>query len=188
MVAHLVALDDADATDIDRLRAGSSLQEAGNRAGLEALAAASDSWYAALRQRLAAVGVLDAQLAELAELAEQLRAGTRPDPSQLQWLSGVSDPAALDALKDVLIAAGCNRVSTTFPDVTIPVLNAITRMGLPTAVDFVDDVVHERPYPGAQFLVDERDRLLQFLLEPVARAAAQERAAALGLHVAAEEA
>jgi hypothetical protein len=52
---------------------------------------------------------------------------------------------------------------------------------VPSAVDFLDRIVRERPYWGAQFLVDERDRLMQFLLEPAGGEAARIRAEQLGL-------
>jgi hypothetical protein len=143
------------------------------------LAAASERWYTALRRPLAAVGAVEAQLAELAAVAASLRAGENPSHVELEWLSGVTDPAVLDALEDVLILAG-HLGPDAYPHITAPVLNAITRLGVVTAVEFLDRVARERPYPGAQFLVDERDRLMQFLLEPVGREAARLRANALG--------
>jgi hypothetical protein len=181
VVERLVEADDSSADELDRLRAGESLLTVRNRAGLEALAGASEGWYAALRRRLAAVGVVEAQLAELADLAGSLRAGERPDRFDLEWLSGVTEPATLEALEEVLVLAGHHRAPEAYPDITVPVLNAITRLGVPTAVEFLDRVARERPYPGAQFLVDERDRLIQFLLEPAGQEAARTRAEALGL-------
>jgi hypothetical protein len=183
VVERLVQADDSTADELDRSRAGESLLRAQNRAGLEALAGASERWYAALRRPLAAVGVVEAQLAELADLAASLRAGERPGPFDLEWLSGVTDLAALEALEAVLVLAGQHRAPEAYPDITVPVLNAIARLGIPTAVDFLDRVARERPYPGAQFLVDERDRLMQFLLEPAGREAARVRAVGLGLAV-----
>ena len=61
--------------------------------------------------------------------------------------------------KQVLVPAGHHPAPEAYPDITVPVLNAITRLGVATAVEFLDRVARERPYPGAQFLVDERDRL-----------------------------
>lgn len=73
VIDHII--DDHDqANEVDRVRAGDLLQRADNRA-VERLAGASQPWYQALRARLAAVGVLDAQLAELHHLASKLRAG-----------------------------------------------------------------------------------------------------------------
>jgi hypothetical protein len=182
-VERLVEVGDSTADELDRSRAGESLLRARNRAGLEALAAASERWYTALRRQLAAVGVVEAQLAELADLADSLRAGERPDRFDLEWLSGVTDLAALDALEAVLVLAGQHRAPEAYPDITVPVLNAVARLGVPTAVEFLDRVARERPYPGAQFLVDERDRLMQFLLEPAGQDAARMCAEALGLPV-----
>lgn len=81
----------------------------------------------------------------------------------------------------VLVAAGQHHAPEAYPDITVPVLQAIARLGTPTAVEFLDRIARERPYPGSQFLVDERDRLMQFLVEPAGREAARERAEALGL-------
>jgi len=184
VVGHLAELDDAEAEEIDRTRAGEALLKARNRAGLEALAAASEQWHVVLRAKLAAVGVIDAQLVELADLSSRLRAGQRPDVFDVEWLSGVSDPATLDALEEALVSAGQHRAPETYPDVTVPVLNAISRLGVPSAVEFLDRISRERPYSGAQFLVDERDRLMQLLLEPASQEAARKRAEQLGLPLA----
>ena len=182
VIDRIVASHDL-ADDLDRVLAGDALAEAGNRAGLETLAESSDAWYRVLRRRLAAAGVLDAQLVELADLAAQLRAGARPSSFDVQWLSGVHDPATLDALEDVLVLSGQRGDPEAYPDITAPVLNAIAGLGHSTAVEFLDRVARERPYPGAQFLVEDRDRLLQFLLEPTARAAAETVAQALSLPI-----
>src|SRR5207247_1394554 len=108
-------------------------------------------------------GVLEAQLAELSDLKERLRAGERPDRFDLGWLTAVRDPRALPALESVLVAAGETRAPEAYPDISVPVLNAITALGDLSAIELLDRVARERPYPAAQFLVDDRDRLVQML-------------------------
>jgi len=66
------------------------------------------------------------------------------------------------------------------------VLNAIARLGDVSAVELLDRVARERPFPGAQFLVNDRDRLMQFVLEHSAQPAAAAIGEALGLPIEAE--
>jgi len=183
---RLVEIDDADASDPELERAGEALLAAQSSRGLEMLAAKSARWYSALRRHLAAAGDLDSQLAELADLAGRLQAGERSDRFNLGWLEAVGDPRALPKLEAVLIAAGEARDPEAYPDVTAPVLNAIARLGDASAVELLDRVARDRPYPGAQFLVDDRDRLTQSLLEHSARPAARAIGEALGLPIEAE--
>jgi hypothetical protein len=183
VVAQLAGLDQSDEIDPpERERIGVSLQRAGNRAGLETLVASGEQWRTALRPYLAEVGSIDAQRQELQDLTRRLRDHVRPgDPSTLRWLAHITDVTLLPELEQALIAAGRDHRSDIVPDVTAPILRAITGLDPLQAIPVLDRLSRERPYPGAQFLIDERDRLVQSLLQTEGTIAAGQRAAALSL-------
>lgn len=170
---RLEAVGPAGADHFDLHMAGSALFAAEGVEGLQRLAAAGEAWREALRPQLAAAGVLEAQLEELESLARRLRTGELAARSELSWLSSVRDARALPALERLLVAIG--EGATDEPTgIEHPVLRAIEASGGITAIALLDRLIREQPYPGAQFLVGDRDRALQSLLEPAASAAAQE--------------
>jgi len=183
---RLFEADESEIPDPELKRAGEALLASESSQELEMLAQKSARWYSALRSHLAAAGDIVAQLAELNDLAESLLAGQRPHRFDLGWLQAVTDPDVLPDLEGVLIAAGEARDAEAYPDIVAPVLNAIARLGDVSAVELLDRVARERPFPGAQFLVNDRDRLMQFVLEHSAQPAAAAIGEALGLPIEAE--
>lgn len=173
---------DEDRTDDATLRqAGQALAAAQAADTLTMLSDKSDRWKTTLQRYRAAAGVLEAQLDELEALAERLQAGEPQDRFALEWMDAIHDPRALPALETVLVAAGSAPAPEAYPDITVPVLGAISGIGDAAAVDLLDRVARERSYRGAQFLVDDRDRLIQLRLELPAQGAARQRAEALDL-------
>ncbi len=102
----LAEADLTETEDVELARAGEAVAAAAGREGLLRLAAADERWAARLRPQLAEAGVVEAQIAELHELAGQLRAGEDGEAFDLGWMRGVEDPSTLPVLEEVLIAAG----------------------------------------------------------------------------------
>lgn len=69
--------------------------------------------------------------------------------------------------------AGQSRAPDAYPDFTIPLPGAISGVGGVEAVELPDRVARTRAHPGAQFLVEGRDRVLQTVLEAVGGGAAE---------------
>lgn len=176
-------LTEADLTeteDVELARAGEAVVAASGREGLLRLAVADERWAAPLRPKLARAGVVEAQIAELNELVRQLRAGEDGEAFDLDWMGDVEDPRALPALEEVLVAAGS---VDKFPQPRAFGLatKAIEGVGGQAAVALLDRVAREQTFPGAQFLIENRDRVVQALLWPVAQSTARVLAERLGL-------
>jgi hypothetical protein len=181
VLARLESTPLDDAAEVDLLRAGEEVARVDGLRGLERLTAADRRWAALLRPQLAAAGSLEAQLIELEEMVEVLEKDQRIPSIELLWLPAIRSREALPMLERALVAAGAAEPPGTHPSMTLPILGAIEAVGGLESVEVLDAVARERRYDGAQFLVANRNQVLQTVLGWAAVPAAESLARSLRL-------
>lgn len=132
---------------------------------------------------LARAGDVDAQRHELERLRDRFNAGERIDRDEVPWLEQVREPALLGVVLEVIYAAHVGRE----PDDNSPftadraATAVVDRIGGPAALDALDDIVTQRPWPGAQWLSQMRADVLQRELTAAAAPAVSARLTELRL-------
>jgi len=170
---------------------GGRLIEDGRIEAVYALAAVSDEFARALRPLLAKEGDVDAQRPLLDELANELRAGKRPERHDLTWLESLDSEELLPQLFEILkLTYGPSRgiestvgddVAWLSVDVATPVMTAIRTIGGPRAVEGYDRLLEESE--DFRFLRLQRDAIVQSMLQMEGLDAAPQAARELGLPV-----
>ena len=133
---------------------------------------------------LARAGDLDAQRHELERLRDRFNVGERIDRDEVPWLEQVQDPSLLDVVLEVIYAAhvGRDREGDEGPFTAArAAISVLDRIGGPAALDALDDIVIQRPWPGAQWLTQMRAEVLQRELTMVSAPAAAAKLSDLGL-------
>jgi hypothetical protein len=153
---------------------------------LQRLAEHDPAIAAVARPHLAAAGDLTAQRHELDQLRRTLAAGESIDRDEAAWLSAVRDPSLFDDLVDAYRLAAARRRGDESPrdDPTGPLQTALEQADPHRAISLYESLSAQPPWPGAQFVVDRRDAVLQELVIPVGQQAAARIAASLGLPLA----
>jgi hypothetical protein len=134
---------------------------------------------------LAASGDVHAQRAQLEELIARLHAGARIERRALDWLDGVRDESLFELLSEAMpLAASRQRGDERpFDDVLTPLQAAAERSSPLAAVALYERFVADPPWPGAQFLIDRRDAVVQRLIAGPGRDAAVGAATRLNLPI-----
>ena len=133
--------------------------------------------------RLAENGDVAAQRRQIEDLIESLRAGAQVERHEVEWLDAVVDASLSDLLAEALRSSARQMA----PDdlavnwVLTPIQAAFERADPTGAVAFYDELLAAPPWPGAQFMVENRDALLQRMLSEAGQRSAGEMGQRLGL-------
>jgi hypothetical protein len=130
---------------------------------------------------LAAAGDVQAQRVELAKLLNDFGAGRVVDRHDALWLDELADPSLLEPLVEVVTAGKQRESEPGAFDAVENALVAVERIGGRRALDALDLIVAEPPWPGAQWLYKMRENILQRELASAARAATAAVLASRGL-------
>nr|WP_246345660.1 SIR2 family protein [Conexibacter arvalis] len=183
---HLVARasDVASLDGIEGTRLLQALADARRPEALRTLQARFPDRVDEVTPLLAAAGDIAAQRAALRALIARFERGEQVDSHDALWLEAVRDPSLVDVLTETVIA-GHQRVARNHPfDAEATALAALERIGGGEALDSLDQIVETRPWPGAQWLYHNRDRVLQRELTAAAAAPATDRLHRLDLATA----
>jgi len=125
---------------------------------------------------LAASGDLTAQRGQIKALIERLRRGESIMFRETDWLTALEDSSLFDLLTEAISLAAVSPRGDESPldSVLAPLQAAAARVDPLAAIAFYDQLIADRPWPGAQFLIHRRDALVQgLILEPGQHAAAK---------------
>jgi len=183
LVTKLLGTGLAELSPLSREKVIERLREARRPDLLRRLSGSDEDFARSALPHLARSGDVDAQRAQLEELIEALRAGTAVEAHEILWLSAVTSPSLSELLAEAVLLAGAQEESGRLrPNRTLGYLQAAAERAEPiAALDLYDRLIAEKPWPGAQFTVENRQALLQRLLAEAATASTAAAAARLRL-------
>jgi hypothetical protein len=165
VVERLLGVDPAELSSRNRERVVESLREARRPDLLRRLAEHDEELGELALPHLAQSGDLAAQRQQLQALVGALEAGARIESPEIRWLDAVDDASLFDLLVRSILLVGGRRGGGPFVDRVLGQLQAAAERADPVAtLDLYDRLIAERPWQGAQFLLDNREALLQRLL------------------------
>jgi SIR2-like domain len=125
---------------------------------------------------LASAGDVMAQRTLIRGLIDRFQRGETVDRHDAQWLEAVQDASLIPLLAEALVVSHARSGRELHPfDAAQGVLAAIEHIGGLTALEALDRIVTDRPWPGAQWLFGHRDNVLQRELTEAARSAIREK-------------
>lgn len=172
-----VDFDEGDIRDVCEV-----FRELGAVDNMTMLLHADDRWRGPLDPILASHGVLDAQKRELERMAAALDADNLGEYDwNNNWLREIRSPLLTSDVSRALYAAARMHRSDDRGSLVPVLVSTLGKIGTEAALEAIEQFIVARPYPGAQFLTQDLDGLIQELLEPLSQAEARRIAEARGL-------